>query len=375
MNRQRSCFPFVGDSVGGSQISAVMLIMALDRARYEPLVILHEPGPLTGYLEDQKIDFEILPLGAYVGPGPGRLSHLRHILITTPVLYRFLRRHTISIVHAQDGRMNQTCGMPARLSGASFICHQRSKYAPSGLTQLAMRLADGIACNSQFVRDGLPSSARAKATVIANPFDTDIAQPARHKARAAALQALDLSSDGRIVSFVGNLTTQKRPEVFLRAAALIRDGIETPVRFLIFGRDREDLKPQLSALSDELSMADDLQFMGFHDPIAPWLAASDMLLVPEVDDAFGRSLVEAMLVGTPVVASDSGGHREIIEHEKTGLLSPPDDPMAMASAALTLLLDRGRSAEIAARGREAALARYAIPAHAVAMMELYDQVG
>jgi glycosyltransferase involved in cell wall biosynthesis len=368
------CFPFVGDSVGGSQISAATLINALDKRRYQPLVVLHQRGPLAEYLTERKISFETLPLAKFVGTGRNAFSQLGNLTAAAPVLWRFLRRHEILIVHTQDGRMNQTWGLPARLCGAGFVWHQRSKYAPSRLTCQAMRLANRIVCNSEFVRQGLPLLAGPKAAVVDNPFDTEVPPPNRSEARDQALAEIGLSEDGRIIAFVGNLTAQKRPEIFLRAAALISKGCRTPLRFLIFGRDREDLQPGLSSLAGELGIGGMVRFMGFRDPMAPWLAAADLLLASEVGDAFGRTLVEAMLMGTPVIASDSGGHREIIEAGTTGLLTVPDDALAMATAALSLLGDADYSDALSRRARKAAVARYAIPAHAAAMMDIYDQL-
>ena len=101
-----------------------------------------------------------------------------------------------------------------------------------------------------------------------------------------------------------------------------------------------------------------------------------MLLAPEVDDAFGRTLVEAMLTGTPVVASRSGGHPEIIDHGVTGMLSPADDAAAMAAMALELLTDLELAQRVSREARQQATRRYSAAAHAERMMALYrDAAG
>ena len=84
--------------------------------------------------------------------------------------------------------------------------------------------------------------------------------------------------------------------------------------------------------------------MGFRYPPEPWIAACDVLLVPAVEEPFGRSLIEAMLLGTPLIAADSGGNPEIIRHGETGYLVPPDDPDAFAERTLALLEDTDASA-------------------------------
>lgn len=374
MTAHNICFPFVGDSVGGSQIATVVLISALDRTRYVPKVVLHEPGPLAEYLTKRNIEFQFLPIDAYVGSRRGAIANASCLTRTTPVLNRFMKQNQISIVHPQDGRMNQTWGLPARLGGRKFIWHQHSMYAPSRLTRLAMRLANQMICVSGFVRQSLPTSLHPGVLTIDNPHDTASDPVDRDAARQWVCKKLEFSLDCRIVLFLGTLTAQKRPEMFLRAAAKICDGLKAPVRFLLFGRDRDNLQSQLEALTNQLGIGDAVHFMGFHDPVAPWLAASDLLLAPSVNEAFSRSLVEAMLTGTPVVASDSGGNGEIIETEKTGILTPPDDPTAMAAVALTLLGDPDRRTEVSHHARAAAVARYSIQAYAKANMNIYDRL-
>ena len=369
--RRRICFPFVGDSIGGSQISTIALISALNVSRYEPLVVVHEPGPLAGYLEKRNIVFEDLPLKAYAGSGFNRVAQVAHLFMATPVLWRFLRQHKVSHVHTQDGRMSQTWGLSARLAGARFIWHQRVKYTPSRLTRHTMRLADQIVCNSNFVRTALPLHLQADAQVVDNPFDTVRIESARAPQSGMPKKSTNCTT----ILFVGNLAKQKRPEIFLRAADLIHAGLDRPVQFLICGRDRDQLQPGLMALIKELGIADIVHFMGFCDPIAPWFAASDLLLAPEVDEAFGRTLVEAMLTGTPVVASNSGGHKEIIDPGRTGLLVPPDDAPAMAAAAISILGDDVRRERMSRVAKEEALARYNIQSHSAVMMDIYDKLS
>lgn len=368
------CFPFVGDSVGGSQISAAMLIGALDRRRYNPVVVVHGPGPLTDYLNDRGIATTQLSVPGYVESGRQVLYNFPRVWRTATLLRRFIAQNDIRLVHCQDGRMNQTWALPARRAGSKFVWHQRSMYAPSRTTHMAMGLADVIATNSNFVIGGLPKEMRGNAVAVDNPFDTETAPPDKYAARADCLFALGLSDNAKLIAFVGNLTAQKRPEVFLRAAADIAAGSNDSTHFMLFGRDRENLEPELTEKAALIGLADRFHFMGFKNPITPWIAGSDLLLAPEVDDAFGRTLVEAMLCRTPVIASDSGGHPEIIVDGETGRLTPPDDAATMARVALSVLCDRDTTAGMADRAYESTRRRYAIQSHADAMMAIYERV-
>jgi glycosyltransferase involved in cell wall biosynthesis len=99
-----------------------------------------------------------------------------------------------------------------------------------------------------------------------------------------------------------------------------------------------------------------------------------VLLVPAVEEPFGRSLIEAMLLGTPLIAAESGGNPEIIRHGETGYLVRPDDPNAFAERAVALLRDAGARAAIAARARADAVARFEMQRHAQSIMQIYDSI-
>jgi glycosyltransferase involved in cell wall biosynthesis len=97
-------------------------------------------------------------------------------------------------------------------------------------------------------------------------------------------------------------------------------------------------------------------------------------MVPAIDEPFGRTLIEAMLVGTPVVATASGGNIEAIRDGHNGLLVPPENAEALAEGCRSLLADVGRHRAIAETARAQARARFGEMAHANAVMALYGEM-
>lgn len=126
--------------------------------------------------------------------------------------------------------------------------------------------------------------------------------------------------------------------------------------------------------AQSLGITDRLRLMGFRYPSAPLMAGCDIHAVPAVNEPFGRSLIEAMLLGTPVVAAASGGNLEAIRHGVNGLLSAADDPAAMARAIIELLDSPGRSASIAATALEAAAERYGADRHVSQISAIYQSL-
>jgi glycosyltransferase involved in cell wall biosynthesis len=369
------CFPFVGDQLGGSSISALNLIRHLDRQRYQPLILMHQvDGPGAKLFEREQLSFEPAPIGDCAS-GTDRVDDLRFNLRRAGALARFLRRRGVGIVHTNDGRMHATWAIPSRLAGARLLWHHRANPRAAGLRFLAPWVADRVVSVSKFSspRPGLISAAR-KCTVVHSPFATEAEPIDRVKARQAVLEEFGSSPDTHIVGFVGNLYERKRPLLFVETIArmVARDpglAIAAP----IFGQEREGGAEVVAAIARH-GLGDRVRLMGFRYPPEPWIAGCDVLLVPALEEPFGRSLIEAMLLGTPLVASDSGGNPEIIRHGETGYLVPPDDAEAFAERTLALLEDTATRASIAASARKDAVARFGMQRHAQSIMQIYDSI-
>ena len=366
----RVCFPFVGDRIGGSHISTLTLIDSLDRSRFEPMIVLHEEGPLADLLRDRGLDYELLPLAEYVGTGQGMLQHGRAILRTLPRLRSFLRRRGVALLHGNDTRINLTWSLPAALARVPLIWHQRALFGSSRLNALMIRAAARVIAISRFIESGLPVVARGKSTVIDNPF----APPPtldRQVCHRALCEELGLPPETRILGLFCNLIAWKRPLQVVEVAVALDRRQAPPFAVVVFGDDRHGLGADMRARATEAGLQDCLFLMGFRTPIWSCIAACDLLLATAEDEPFGRTLVEAMLLGTPVIASDSGGHREIVADPDHGVLVPLGDASVMAEAALHLLNDDAAHRSLAERANAQALRRYDRQAHARAVESLY----
>ncbi len=372
---RRVLFPFVGDRIGGSHRSALLLLQNLRQSTFEPVVVLHEEGPLSARLQGLGISFHRIPLPCYVGESAGPFVLARALCITLPRLRRFLRRERIDIVHSHDARMHLTWLLPARLAGCQMVWHQRTKFPDWRLFRLAARLAHRIVCISDYGAQTVPQNLRKNTVSIANPLETSAPAPNRTRARERLLREFGAEPDAVIVGFVANLTTQKRPMVFVEAAAKINELSNRPCHFCVFGEDRQGLTKELKHRAAQLNLGERLHFAGFQSDIEARIAGCDLVLAPAVEEAFGRVLIESMLVGTPVVAADSGGHGEIIENNVTGWLVPPDDPEAFATAALSALQDRSGTQQVIAAAQTEASSKYTVAAHVEGVEIVYDALS
>ena len=98
---------------------------------------------------------------------------------------------------------------------------------------------------------------------------------------------------------------------------------------------------ELAALADELGVDDSVVFTGRRSDVARLMAAADVFAMPSLEEPFGLVYLEAMAMRLPVVALDSGGTPEVVEHGRSGLLSAPGDIDALAANIVELLSDAG----------------------------------
>jgi glycosyltransferase involved in cell wall biosynthesis len=369
----RVLYPFVGDTIGGSHISALALIRDLPRDAVEPLVVLHHAGPLADYLDTIGVTSELAPGVELVSPG-NLLMQTTGMLRGATRLARFARSRDIDIIHTNDLRMHRTWGVAAKLAGARFIWHQRSADSSRRLAFYS-RLADRVLTVSHFCKSQLAGGMGRRAIVVRSPFEPPSPRPDQETARKRLLTELGADEPAFVVGFVGNLTQQKRPLVFVEMAARLCELTGRRLFFPMFGEPRQPMRQQVDSLIAERGLRGRCFLMGSRHPIEPWITACDVVVAPGVSEAFGRAMVEAALVGTPVVAAQHGGNSEILTHGETGLLVPVDEKDAFADAVLSLAENPERTDAMAKAAFESALARFSVRKHTETLVDLYAEVA
>ncbi len=370
------CFPFAGDSIGGSHHSVLGLLRRLDRERFRPLVVTEIPD---GRIASMFAEFAPLPdpgaKGSPVAPGqPYNLAKFTRTLTGLPARVRLLKTHRADLVHSNDGRTHAAWGVPARLAGVPLVWHHRADPAALGLRLAAPLLASRVLTVSSF---SLPPpgwwSSAAKSQVVHSPFDTTI-EVDRAQARAQLVEELGLAPHALILGYFGSFVPRKRPFVFVDAVARLQDLVERPVAGVMFGEAKD---PAFGAtLLERVARPDaaNVHMMGVRPNGAYWIGGCDQLIVPAVREPFGRTLIEAMLVGTPVIAAESGGNIEALQGG-IGCLVPPDDAEALARASAGLANDPARADALTRRARESALVRFGEEQHAAQVGRIYEELA
>jgi glycosyltransferase involved in cell wall biosynthesis len=202
--------------------------------------------------------------------------------------------------------------------------------------------------------------------VLPNAVDTELFQPVP---RDPALSArLGLSEDTFVVMSVGGLYPNKGHRFLLGAIAQVRRSIPG-VRLVVVGEGRERRKLERQVMAEGIE--DCVHFAGLQHNVPQWLSLADIFVQPSLIEADPLALHEAMAMGLPVVATDSGGVPELLEYGSAGVLVPPADPRGLARALERLAANPSEVAVLGQSARRSAVEKFNLTDYEERLWEVY----
>lgn len=210
---------------------------------------------------------------------------------------------------------------------------------------------------------------RERAVAIPNGIDPTTMPTSADGVRARAEEGWDTSP---VVMTVARMTPQKDPSTWLRVAARIAAS-RSDVRFVWVwgGETAQEVRDE----AHRLGIADRVDFVGYRPDARRLVAGANVFLLTSRFEGLPYSLIEALAVGVPVVATDVTGTRDVVRHGVTGLLSPAGDVEGLASHVLSMLRDPKRAAALATAGREDVVQRFSIDTMVEATARVYRTVA
>ncbi len=396
-----------GLGVGGSVISLYALLKELDRTRYKPIVVTyanhayvdkfralgaevivwesnqaadHRPGwasSARSSLLGRWLRKTTLGMALYHGVGLvfffvrrlwPRVQALRSIIVEKQVK---LVHTNIRVGHDREGII------AAWLAGRPCVCHVRHfeslGWFDRRLAALVSRfIYISAAVQKSHLESGVPCR---KGLVVYNGLDV----PAFISALDAdkGRRSLGLRPDDLAVGMVGRLDAWKGYEVFIRAMARVKDVVPRARGFIVgeVAAENPGYLDVLKSLRNQLALENIVEFSGFRMDIPVVMSALDILVLASTSpEPFGRVLIEAMAAGKPVVATDAGAAREIIEGGVQGLLVPPGDAEAMAHAISHLLTDRDLASSMGQKGQSRVRERFGTQQYSDGVQSVYREL-
>ncbi len=359
---------------GGAQKCLFLLLEALDRSRFDPLVVVPQEGDFAAKARSLGISTRILPLEWLAVPAGLRAElapkYREELAARTLGLCELLLQQKVDVVFTNtavvaEGALAATlCGLPHVWYVLELLSQDPDLEPLIALPLLYAfmdRFSNRLVAMSQAVErelsQFLPSS---KLTVI-------------RPGLAAGTPPAAVRGSGPLIGFVGAFSKRKGVLNLVDAAPAVL-ARQPRARFILLGMDcgtLADVRDRIMALGLESAF----EILPFRPDPSEVFATMDLLVVPSTAEPFGLVILEAMAAAKPVVATRSGGPQEIIEDGCTGLLVQPNDPRELARAISQLLDDPETMKRMGTLGARQLTERFRQDAYARAFESIFEETA
>ena len=260
----------------------------------------------------------------------------------------FLRRENVDLINAHGYPDHFLCAIARKLTGVTALVRTKHNHVPlkgGALSRyLYGTLTSRIVAISEHIREVMIRSGLKPGQVTTISTAINLRQFAPRAKDQNLLKELNFPAGCAIIGIVARLTERKGFKNLFEAVKILADQGRT-IRCLVVGGGASSEK--IAALKNHavtLGISNNILLTGRRGDIPEILSLLDVFILPSLAEGLGRSMLEAMSAGKPIVASAVGGIPEAIEDGKSGLLVPPDDSRALAQA-IALLLDHPEKAQ------------------------------
>lgn len=309
----RVIYPFFGNSVGGAIHSVIALakkMKELDKS-YDPIFVLHRPvQEFKDLLSSHDLKYVVSDFYFQKFPILSFIKILRIIFKLKP-----------DVVHGNDIKINLHWSFASFLANIPYVWHQRSIIGGSKLWLLFFWSKRQFVAVSKAIRESYPKSVQDKIKVIPDPVVID-EQDMKLIREVAPYSVLD---KGFHIGYFGRIVPQKNIVYLVELLKHLNEKVQVTLH--LYGTPRLGYSKKIEALIGFYKLNNKVIFHGFTSNVLAEMNKVDAIITMAINDGWGRTIVEAQCLGKKVIASDSGGHRELIQNNIDGCLVPLGEPL------------------------------------------------
>lgn len=360
-----------GHDCGGSFMVLHFFLKGIDRERFDVQVVLsffnerrpQPDAPAMRRIRECGVKSQLLhvPMNQMSASPIVFLKYVVDLALSTWKLFHLIRRERIEIVYTNSLNILAS-GIAARLAGVRSIYHihenvHKPRLVAKVLKRVVAALADTLICVSEAVKASFldVGVAANKLVTVTNCIDLDRFSESNTGQKVRR----EFAPNGyeKLVASVGRVVPKKGHHYVIAAAGKVVSKFPS-TRFLIVGAGRSEKDEYMRHLIDQVKqngLDEHVVFTGQREDMPEIMAGVDVVVLASGSEATPEAsplvIVEALAMGTPVVASNLGGVPEILHDGKTGYLVPPRDSEALAEAILRLLQNEEKARNMGRAGQ------------------------
>ena len=354
-------------NIGGPAINAVLLTEGLDKDKFTTRLVtgkvdLHE-GDMSYLAKEKNIDFVLID-------ELGRNLNIVRDLKAFWKIYKIIKNERPDIVHTHTAKAGALGRLAAFLAGVPIKVHTFHGHVFDGyfnsistrvfiviekvlgmLTTKVITVSNSVANDVSMRYNIVP---KEKVAVILLGFDLDRFFTADSR-KGHLKQESNLSSDYLLVGMVGRLVPIKNHRMFIDAIkVLITNGMK--VKALIVGDGQ--LRRELENYAEQIEIKNNVLFLGWRKDLENIYPDLDVVCLTSLNEGTPVSLIEAMASGKPVVATDVGGVRDVVNEGKSGFLVPSGDVNRFADSLSELLKNDSMRSTMGVYARKSVMVKF-----------------
>ncbi len=395
-----------GRGLGGAPLSLLYIIQRLDQRRYRPVVLCLYDSEVVPHFRKHGVE-------VHVCKGVRELQHttagwfrlysllglwgfVRSVASFLPSVWktkRLVQYHGAALVHLNSLTLAPSA-LGARLAGVPVVWHVRESVVKGhlGIRRALLRwmverfTSESIfICNNSLVSLG----AHHNGTTIYNFVDFE--RWDRTLSGAPARAELGIPAEAKVVLLLGGVSRIKGTLELVQAMARVRREVPQALALIAGGvgpasgglrrlsslashLGRSSYGQQVRRAVAQSGLDGVVQFIPFRTDAEQLIAAADVVAVPTIEPHFARPVIEAGAMAKPVVASRIGGVEEVVQDGETGLLVPPGDPNALATALSRVLTVPDLASRLGEEGYEQARRMFDAETNITQVVEVYERV-
>ena len=328
----------IAQAAGGVDRYLKMLLKYMNKEKFENIVVLSEDYNKEDYRSFVDT-YEIVKMQRAIGIND---------LVAIHTIRKIIKKYQPDIVYAHSSKAGAVTRM------ADIGLKNKCIYNPHGwafnmrgsklkkeIYKLVEKILAAFCSKIICISDAEKQSAlrenickENKLQVIYNGIDIQAYEERRHGALSS--EKLNIPKDAFVVGMVGRLSEQKAPDIFIKAAYLIKQEIKNAY-FIMVGSG--EMEQEVRAYAEENGMSDCLKITGWVDEPMDYIELFDVACLLSRWEGFGLVLPEYMLAGKPIVASRVDAIPNIIQDEENGLLVDVDDVGGVSESVIRLYMD------------------------------------
>jgi glycosyltransferase involved in cell wall biosynthesis len=357
--------------IGGAERNLMLMCTTLPQYGYRPLVLGPAEGPLPEFFRSNGITY--IPWAT-----SGLQSGMIFRVLWNVILLAFkLRKYSVDIIHSNSIFCIYVAVYLGVIMRKPVLIHWADFDTRLGDIRLVQTFRSRVTVISvsQAIDHTLLNAGIPRENMSLLYYGIDSPTESGTASRQDIARRYGVNPNAVWIGVTGRIDTWKGQRYAIEAIAQVTH----PVQLILLGDEitasPTPLLPELKALAQQLGIADRVCFTGHVDDPAEVVRHFDIVLCPSDYEPFGLVAIEAMALGLPVVASDTGGFQESVENGTTGVLVTPKNGKAIATALAPLLSDPARRHTMGQAGKARFDQLFRKEIHFAKLKALYETIN